>query len=123
MAEWRVTIDMRSHAVIVRATEKDLQVAADLVTVLDTGPGKPLPKVKTLRAIELKHADATHVDQILMDLNMPVRLVPLPEAKIIICAGSENALNEVGDLVKELDVPERKVDPEKLKKLGGGQAN
>ncbi|MCI0638118.1 MAG: hypothetical protein L0Y72_06365 [Gemmataceae bacterium] len=118
--DWRVTIDMRSHAVIVRASEKDLQIAADLITVLDNAPGKPLPKVKTLRAIELKHADATHVDQILMELNVPVRLVPLPEAKLIISAGPENVLNDVGDLVKELDVPERKVDPKKLKKLGGG---
>jgi hypothetical protein len=47
---WRVTVDERTRSLIVRGARHDLQLAADLVAVLDRAGGKAVPKVRNLHA-------------------------------------------------------------------------
>jgi hypothetical protein len=121
---WRVSINARSATVIVRGRPQDLQMASDVVAVLDLPDGKAPPKVKTVQAIVLKHADAGELVDIIRDLELPVRVVALSEAKMIVGAGPEDALRDLGNLIQQLDLPERKQDEKKLKRLGvqGGAA-
>jgi hypothetical protein len=100
----RVTIHPRTSSLIVRGSVKDLQVATDLVTVLDRPADKPLPEVKSLRAFKLKHADADALVQTVQELEIPVGVVPLSGEKIILATGPDEALRELVELVTELDV-------------------
>jgi hypothetical protein len=101
---WHVTVDDRTRSLIVRGSRRDLRVAADLVAVLDTPPGKPLPKVSSLRAFKLRFARAPKLAEILEALELKARAVAMPKTNTLIVAGSDEVLKEVGDLVQELDV-------------------
>lgn len=117
---WRLSINTRSGTVIVRGRAQDLQVASDVVAVLDLPEGKAPPKVKTVQALVLKHAEPGELAEIVRNLELPVRVVPLEEAKMVVGAGSEDALRELNNLIQQLDLPERKLDEKKLKRLGVG---
>jgi len=101
----QVTVDNRTRSLIVRATEKNLQLATDLVAVLDLPKDKPLPQVKSLKAFQLKHADAEELLGVLQNLETDARMTALGEAKMLIVAGPDASMMEIADLVKELDVP------------------
>src|SRR5262245_18991264 len=105
MPAYQVAVDKRTRSLVVRASEKNLQLAADLVAVLDLPKNKPLPEVKSLKVFPLKHADAEELMSTLQALGLEARMVALGEAKMLIVAGPEEAMKEVGDLVKDLDVP------------------
>ncbi|HEV3237451.1 MAG TPA: secretin N-terminal domain-containing protein, partial [Gemmataceae bacterium] len=55
---WRIAEDPRTKSLVVRGPEKVIEIAADLVAVLDLPADKPIPAVKNLRAYKLKHAKA-----------------------------------------------------------------
>jgi len=113
----QVTVDMRTRSLIVRASEKNLQLAADLVAVLDLPKDKPLPSVKSLKVFQLKHAEAEELVQVLQNLEPEARMIALGEAKLMIVAGPDAAMKEIADLVKHLDVPAPEVKPEEQRKL------
>lgn len=115
---FRLIADIRTRSLVVRSSETDLQIAADLVALLETPAGKPLPKVKRLAAFQLKHAVADELEPVIRHLAFRVRLVALPLAKLLVAQGLEEDLNSLGDVVKELDVPTREqLKPEEQKKL------
>ncbi len=107
---WRVTVDERTRSLIVRGTRHDLQIAADLVAVLDRAGGKAVPKVSNLHAFKLRYARAERLAQILDELGVKARVVPLQQANILIVTGPAEAVKEVSDLVQELDVEARDAD-------------
>jgi type II secretory pathway component GspD/PulD (secretin) len=107
---WRVTVDERTRSLIVRGTRHDLQVAADVVAVLDGAGGKAVPKVSNLHAFKLKYAQAPRLAQILDELGVKARVVPLHQTNILIVTGPAEAVKEVRDLVQELDVEAKDVD-------------
>lgn len=104
--------DPRTKSIVVRGTDKHIQMAADLVTVLDGPQGKDPPEVKSLRAVTLKHAKPEEIASVIEGLELDARLVPLTAAKIVVFTGSDQVMKEVAELIKELDVP---VDPEPKK--------
>lgn len=113
-----VAADARTRSLVVRGTEKELQIAADLVAVLEMPDDKPLPQFKSLRAFSLKHADADELADVLYQLEPEVQIAALPEAKLLIVVGSEEAMKDLGDAIKELDVPTKESPkPEKQRKL------
>ncbi len=99
--------DLRTRSLIVRGTAKDQQIAADLVAILDTPEGKPLPKVKVVHAFRLENLDATDLVAILqtLDPNMGYRLTPIPRMKLLLAAGTDDQMKELADSIKKLDVP------------------
>jgi hypothetical protein len=107
---WRITVDERTRSVIVRGSRHDLQVAADLVAVLDRAGGKAVPKLSNLHAFKLKYAHAQRLAEILNELNVQARVVPLQKVNILIVTGPAEAVREVNDLVKELDVEAKEAD-------------
>jgi len=118
---WRVTIDARTRAMVVRGTERDLQIANDLVAIVEAPADKPLPAVKSLRAFRLQHAKADELQTVLEELELETRVVSAPAAKLLIASGSEEVLRELADIVKELDVEVKKSDkPTEPRKLLGG---
>ncbi|HEV3146939.1 MAG TPA: secretin N-terminal domain-containing protein [Gemmataceae bacterium] len=115
---YHVTVDSRTRSLVVRASEKNLQLTADLISVLDLPKGKPMPEVRTLKALPLKHADAGELQNTLQATGIEARMVGLPEAKLLVVAGTEEAMKEVADLVKDLDAPTPpELKPEQLRKL------
>jgi type II secretory pathway component GspD/PulD (secretin) len=99
--------DPRTRSLIVRGTEKDQQLAADLVAVLDTPEGKALPEVKALKAFRLQHLDPNDLTNILLQLDprMTYRLAPIGRMKLLLATGTEEQMKELADAVKKLDVP------------------
>jgi type II secretory pathway component GspD/PulD (secretin) len=119
--ESRLALDERTGSIVMRGPESEVQTAADLVTLLDTPAGKPLPEVKSLRAFPLKHAEPGAIAELLTIIDVRAAAVALDEAKLLLVAGPPEALREVGDLLKALDVPTPKApQPEKLKRLFSG---
>jgi hypothetical protein len=102
---WTYTVDPRTNALIVRGSPHVLEVASDLVAVLNTPPSSPLPRVKTLRGFRLKYASPREVADILRQLRIPsARAVGLEKPNLLIVMASDADLKEIGDLVKDLDV-------------------
>ena len=99
-----------TRSLVVRGTDKDLQIAADLVAFHNRDKGKPLPKLQVLRSFSLKHAEASDLDRIVRELGLPVRVVPYDEERALLAAGSDPAIQELAELIRELDVPEPKLD-------------
>jgi hypothetical protein len=112
---WRLAVDARSRSLIVRGQDRDLQTAADLVAVLDLPPGKPIPQVKNLRAYKLQHADAEELSNVLSNLELDVRIVPVPGRNILVISGPEAEMKEVCQVIEELDVKPRSPEPAKEK--------
>jgi hypothetical protein len=109
---WRFTVDPRTSSLIVRGSPRILQVAADLVAVLDTPPGSPLPQAKSLRGFRLRFANPREVADILRQLNIPdARVVALEKANLLVVMASDAELKEIGNLVKDLDVEVKKPRP------------
>jgi type II secretory pathway component GspD/PulD (secretin) len=105
---WNFTVDRRTNSLIVRGTQHDLQVAADLAAVLDAPPGSALPPVKSLRGFRLKFASPREVADILRQLNLhDARVVALEKSSLLLVMASDADLDEIGDLVKDLDVEAR----------------
>jgi type II secretory pathway component GspD/PulD (secretin) len=116
--ESRLVLDERTGSIVIRGPESEVQIAADLVTLLDTPADKPLPEVKSLRAFTLKHAVPSNLADLTSNLDVRVAILPLDAAKLLLVGGSAEAMREVGDLVKTLDVPAPKAPPpDKRKKL------
>jgi type II secretory pathway component GspD/PulD (secretin) len=99
--------DPRTRSLIVRGTQKDQQLAADLVAVLDTPEDKTLPAVKAIRAFRLQHLDADDLVAMLhqLDPNMGYRLAPIARMKLLLATGSDAQMKELTDAVKKLDIP------------------
>ena len=106
-ATWRMAVDTRTNTLIIRGTEKDLQMAADLVAVLDVPADRPVPNVKNVTAFKLKFAPANEVAAILRELELGAQIVPDERANSIIIAGPEAARKEIGELIGALDVEGR----------------
>ena len=119
---FQVSVDSRTRSLVVRASEKNLQLTADLIAVLDLPKNKPVPEVKSLRVFTLKHAEAEELMNTLQAAGVEARMVALGEAKMLVVAGTEEAMKEVGDLVKDLDVPTPpEPKPEEQRRLFGGK--
>jgi type II secretory pathway component GspD/PulD (secretin) len=103
----RALADPRTRSLIVRGTEKDQQLAADLVAVLDAPEGKPLPAVKALKAFRLQHIDANDLASMLQQLDprMGYRLAPVGSMKLLLATGTDEQMKELTDAVKKLDIP------------------
>ena len=103
----RAVGDPRTRSLIVRGAEKDLQLAADLITILDTPDNKPLPEVKALKAFRLQHLDANDFVGMMEKLNsnLNYHLVSIGRLKLVLARGSDEQMNEVAEAVKELDIP------------------
>ena len=103
----RALADPRTRSIIVRGTEKDQQLAADLVAILDTPEGKPLPAAKALKAFRLQHLDANDLVNMLqlLDPRMEYRLAPVGSQKLLLATGTEEQMKELADAVKKLDIP------------------
>jgi beta-lactamase regulating signal transducer with metallopeptidase domain len=101
---WRLTIDERTQSIIMRGSRRDLQRVADLIALLDQPGGKAIPKVKNLQAFKLKYAKAEKLAEILDQLDLDARVLPLTQSNRLIVTGSDAALKEVADLIEQLDV-------------------
>jgi type II secretory pathway component GspD/PulD (secretin) len=101
---WRMVADVRTNSLIIRGTEKDLQMAADLIAVLDVPADKPVPNVKNVSAFKLKFAPAAETAAILQGLELGAQIVPDERGNIVIVAGPEAVRKEIGELIQALDV-------------------
>jgi hypothetical protein len=111
-AAFSIAHDPRTKSIVVRGTEKHLQMAADLVAIVDGAQGKDPPEVKSLRAVMLKHAKPEELASVIESLALDAKLVPLTAAKMIVFTGSDQVMKDITELIKELDVA---ADPESKK--------
>lgn len=114
----RVLTDIRAGAVIVRGREEDIQIAAEIISVLESPAGKPLPKTKFIEAISLTHAQASDMASLADGLDLPIRTVGLTDLKMVIGFGPDDMLRKWGRMVRDLDVPDRKLEMNKMRRLG-----
>jgi hypothetical protein len=114
VGDTRFAADPRSRTLIVRGPERDIQIIADLVTVLDVAPKKAAPKVKNLRVFRLKHADSDTVAAAVSQLGIQARIAPArlergdgSDDLLVIAMGSEEQIREVSQVIEALDVPSK----------------
>ncbi len=112
----RIAIDNRTKSLIVRGTEKDLRIATDLVTVLNTPADKALPKVKNLSAFKLRHANPEELSETLGELELKVRIAAVPDSKLLIVAGSADEITDITEVIEALDVAGKPEDKKPEKK-------
>lgn len=123
-APFAIAAEPRTKSIIVRGTEKHIQLAADLVAVVDHPQGKEPPEVKSLRAVVLKHAKPDEISSVVEGLELDARMVALPAAKMVIFTGSDQVMKDIADLIKELDVPaEPEPKKEEKRRLLGDPAD
>jgi type II secretory pathway component GspD/PulD (secretin) len=112
---YKIAVDDRTNAVVIRGTDHDLQVAAELVALMDLPKAKALPPLIHLRAFQLKHADATAIVTLLNELEVDARVVALVEPNLVVVSGSDAATKDIADAIKELDVEVKDAPPAKSK--------
>lgn len=120
-ATLRVGVDDRTRSLVVRGTDTDLQIAADLVAVIDLPADKLVPKVKTLRAFRLKHAKANDLVVTLRDLELEAKIVAHEKGNTLVASGPEDALKDIEEVVVALDVEAKEPPPEPEKKPDQGK--
>ena len=114
-----IAVHKRTKSLVVRGTKRDLQIATDLIKVLESPSEQKLPEVKSLVAIQLMHADADELDELLTNLEVEVAILPLAAAKLLIVAGTLDDMKEISEVVKQLDVPEQEKTTGEPRKLFG----
>lgn len=117
-ARWHVSPDPRSGVVFVRGRPEDVQLSAEIISVLESPLGKPLPKTEKIQAFKLSHANPEEITNLTDNLGIPVRLISLDLPRLVIAAGPPEALADWAAMVKEVDVPARKPDENKRRRLG-----
>jgi hypothetical protein len=116
----KVVADPRSKTLLARGPERDLQVIADLVTVLNGNSRKPLPKVKNLHVFKLKYADPEEVATAVLQLGIEARATafpPTPESdedqpRLLIARGTDEQIREIRQVVEAMDVRSRDEEQE-----------
>jgi type II secretory pathway component GspD/PulD (secretin) len=112
-----IVVHKCTNSLVVRGTKREIQVATDLITVLETPSEKELPKTSSLLAIQLMHADADDLNELLEELDVEAGLLPLAAAKLLIIVGSTDDMQEISEVVKQLDVPTSDKKPGPTRKL------
>jgi hypothetical protein len=124
----RLVADLRAHKLLARGPERDLEIIADLVTVLNASPKKPLPKLKNLHVFPLKYADPHRVAAAVTLLGIGARITPLafdpaggpaPDSeegaapRLLFVRGTEEQLREIRQVIEAMDVrvPEEDAGP------------
>jgi hypothetical protein len=96
-------IDSRTRSLIVRGTEKDLQVVADFVAIFDLPDDKPIPKLKNVHAFKLRFAKPNDVIEVLKALNINVLVALIPKSTILLVNGPDAAIKEATEIIEALD--------------------
>jgi hypothetical protein len=102
---WRATAQARTRSVIVRGSDRHLNVAADLVAILDRPAGAPLPKLQVIKAFTLKHATAEELAEVINALSFDDVKLATPDEHLLALIAPDDVVRSVAELVKELDVP------------------
>jgi hypothetical protein len=102
---WRATAQARTRAVIVRGSDRHLNVAADLVAILDRPANAPLPKLQVVKAFALKHATAEELVEVINALSFDDAKLATPDEHVLALIAPDDVVRSVAELVKELDVP------------------
>jgi type II secretory pathway component GspD/PulD (secretin) len=97
--------DKRTRTLLVRGIPEGLQIVGDLVSLLDLPPGNARPKVKDLAAFTLQNTTPETVADALHKLHMQVSAAVVPDTRLLIVRGDEEAITEVREVVEALDVP------------------
>jgi hypothetical protein len=103
---WRATAQARTRSVIVRGSDRHLNVAADLVAILDRPANAPLPKLQVVKAFALKHATAEELAEVINALSFDDVKLATPDEHLLALIAPDDVVRSVAELVKELDVPD-----------------
>jgi type II secretory pathway component GspD/PulD (secretin) len=112
---YKIAVDERTNAIVIRGTEHDIQVAAELVALMELPKAKAPPPLKYLRAFKLKHGDAAAIATLLNELEVDARVVALVDPNLVVVSGSEEATKDIAEAIKELDVEVKDAPPVKGK--------
>ena len=109
---WRATLDERTKSLIVRGSTRHIQVAADLVALVDRPAKAALPELKIVKAFPLKEATTMELMTVIEALGFEDLRVSSLNEKLLVVIGPEEVTKAIRELVKELDVPAKKeLDP------------
>jgi hypothetical protein len=99
----RIATSPRTKALFVRGGDKEIEVVAELIRILDTAPGAPLPESKTMHIVRLKHAKAPEVFQVLTNLGLQTQVVPLTHINSLLVEKKGDS-KEILGVLEKLDV-------------------
>jgi hypothetical protein len=102
---WRATAQVRTRAVVVRGSDRHLNVAADLVALLDRPANAPLPKLHVVKAFPLKHATAEELGEVITALSFDDVKLATPGEHLLAIIAPDDVASSIAELVKELDMP------------------
>src|SRR5262249_26782673 len=102
--EWTVASDERTGTLILRGTETFLKKAAEIIVALDVPQAQPIGAIPDYRVVNLRNTDAEKVTGVLQALGIRARVVSVQSANAVLVSGSEEALKEIDEVIKALDV-------------------
>jgi hypothetical protein len=104
LLRYRLTVDEKTKAIMMRGPEPDVVLASELMTVLDLPEDQPVPgRLVAIRAFRLKDADAEKVAENLQGLGPRAKIVSVPELRLVIAAGPDQDLKDLSEAIKTLD--------------------
>jgi hypothetical protein len=103
----RLAANSRTKTLFVRGTAKELEAVEDLISILDTASGKPLPDGKWLRAIRLEHAKVPEVVTVLNGLGIQSRVIALHELNTLLVGPAEEGSSDIRLVIEKLDVAKK----------------
>jgi type II secretory pathway component GspD/PulD (secretin) len=102
----RFSVDRRTGTLFVSGTEKELELVQDFVRIMDAGPDET-PEVNGLQVIRLRHAKVAEVTQILAELGLQGRVLPLTRTNTLILAKEGAGAQDVRSVVEKVDVEKK----------------
>ncbi|MGE3807277.1 MAG: hypothetical protein AB7K24_21650 [Gemmataceae bacterium] len=103
---WRVVYNDSRRLVVVRGYRNDLEIAEEVVALLEAPADKPLPKSKRVRAFRLKNVETGVAREVIEALELNVDLA---EAEgMLFMVGPDHLVDQLAKVIAELDVPAMK---------------
>ena len=80
---------------IVRGSDRHLNVAADLVAILDRPADAPLPKLQVIKAFALKHATAEELAEVINALSFDDVKLATPDEHLLALIAPDDVVRSV----------------------------
>lgn len=99
---YRLMVDDKSRSIIMRGPEPDVNVAVELMNILELPADRPLPaNLVAIRAFRVE-AEPEKLAEKLQGLGYKAKLVAVSSLNLIVAAGPDEDLKEITDAIKAL---------------------
>jgi hypothetical protein len=98
----RMAVNARTKTVFIRGTPQAVELAAEVIEVIDGEPGKVSPKLKNLSVFQLSKCSVDEVMQVLTALELAAQVYPMKKSNTLLAAQGPHTKG-IGEIIDKLE--------------------